>query len=194
MVVTGIKPAQWMMALGVGMAMVLGGCSAALGPNPISAMRSSKGVRPGGHTAIAVPETGMVIGASWGRMEPLREATHRSWNKMRVTYVNDAVKHNPVYMRDLDAGSHFAEGRAAVKQDVVSPVEIPWFYLNLTVTPVLMCIQPPLATVCTVPRGISPIYKGYLPPHGAIAPAATSGPFHWPYPVVHVSGAAMPQH
>ena len=78
-------------------------------------------------------------------------------------------------------------------QEAIGFGNIPWFYANLAITPVLTCLNPPWAQVCSVPRCISPIYQGYLPLHGVVAPAPESGRINWPYPVVHISGESAPK-
>ncbi len=92
----------------------------------------------------------------------------------------------------LDARHYFHGKKPVLGQVAIGLANIPWFYANLAITPVLMCIHPPLAQVSSVPRGISPIYQGYLPLHGAVAPVPAPGQIDWPYPVVHISGESMP--
>ena len=142
---------------------------------------------------LAVPGTGMVIGANWGRMTPMAEATHRTWPAMKSDYFTGVVKHNPIYLRDLDADSHFRNGNPTFDQETIGLCNIPWFYANLAITPILMCVKPPLAQVDSVPRHISPIYQGYLPLHGAVAPMPMPGRIDWPYPVVHIFGVSLPK-
>ncbi len=173
---------------------VLGGCSANQTPEPRTAMANGRdcGTRAG-HAPITVPDTELAIGANWGRMRPLTAAQHRPWPRMNVYYFSGVVKHNPVYLRDLDSHSHFRNHPPSFRQEAVGLGNIPWFYANLAITPVLMCLNPPWAQVYSVPRCITPIYEGYLPPQGVVAPVPESGRIDWPYPVVHISGESAPK-
>jgi hypothetical protein len=170
----------------------LGGCSTDKPPAAAAALNMHA---HGGHCevkAIMVPGTGMAIGANWGRMEPLLATAHRPWPAMQALYDAGVIKHNPVYLRDLDARQDFRGKNPSFGQEARGLSNIPWFYANLAITPVLMCIHPPLAEVCSVPGAVSPIYQGYLPLHGAVASVPAPGRIDWPYPVVHISGGSAP--
>ena len=187
-----VTKALWLALPGLFMAM-LNGCSANHPAAPQAAMniRRDKGNCPG--RALSVPGTDMTIGANWGRMTPMTEAIHRPWPAMKSDYFSGVAKHNPIYLRDLDAKSHFRDRNPTFCQEAIGLGNIPWFYANLAITPVLMCLNPPWTQVCSVPGHISPIYQGYLPLHGAVAPVPKPGRIDWPYPVVHIFGVAMPK-
>ena len=187
-----VTKALWLVLPGLFIA-ALNGCSTNHPGAPHAAMniRRDKGRCPG--RPLAVPGTDMTIGANWGRMPPMTEAIHRPWPAMKSDYFSGVVKHNPIYLRDLDAKSHYRDCNPTFCQEAIGLANIPWFYTNLAITPVLMCLNPPWTQVCSVPRHISPIYQGYLPLHGAVAPVPMTGRIDWPYPVVHISGVALPK-
>ncbi len=173
---------------------LISGCSSNQPAEPRAAMAGGRacGTRVG-QSRLAVPCTDAIIGANWGRMKPMAQAQHRPWAMMTVHYFSGVVKHNPVYLWDLDACGHFRNHPPSFRQEAIGLGNIPWFYANLAITPVLMCFNPPWAQVCSVPRCISPIYEGHLPLQGVVAPVPESGRIDWPYPVVHISGESAPQ-
>ena len=187
------KPALRLVLPGL-LVVLTGGCSTNQSTVPHAAMAAGvcRGTRTGQPLA-AIPSTELTIGANWGRMQPMAAAQHRPWPRMNAYYFSGVVKHNPVYLRDLDAQSHLRDQNPTLGQEAIGLGNIPWFYANLAITPVLLCLNPPWAQVCSVPRCISPIYQGYLPLHGAVAPAPESGRIDWRYPVVHISGQSAPK-
>ena len=172
---------------------LIGGCSATHpAADTQAALCTHRQAESCSRRPLTVPGTDMTIGANWGRMTAMAKSTRRSWPAMEVMYYSGAVKHNPIYMRDLDSHSHFHHGNVTATREAVGLANIPWFYANLIMTPVLMCVNPPWVQVVSVPRHISPIYQGYLPLHGALAPMPVPGLIDWPYPVVHISGESSP--
>jgi len=137
---------------------------------------------PAENQPIAVPDTGMVIEPDWGRPEGLNTTAERQWPEMDVTYVNGTVAHNPIYMHDLDEPLEYRDRPPTLTEQMVGLADIPWFYVNLGITPVLMCIQLPLMQVYSTGAAPESIYSGYLPANGYPAPAPQPGQLSQPQP------------
>jgi len=136
---------------------------------------------------IPVPDTGMVIEPDWGQPEGLNTTAARPWPAMNVTYVNGTVTHNPTYMHDLDEPLEYRDRPPTFTEEMIGFANVPWFYVNLGITPILMCFQPPLMQVYST--GVAPesIYSGYLPAPGYSAPVPEKGQVSQPQSSINAS-------
>ncbi len=181
------------MAVVIGAAMlnaVLGGCSLVDHPAGKSvaaakvATTSKHGQARRSTGLVVVPGTGMGIGATWGTLPVPACATHRPWPIMHAVYCAAPVRHNPVYMHDLDANSKFDDRPASWNAITINVLNIPWFYVNLAITPGLMVVHPPLQ-VCKSPLRVpQKAYNGMLPCGGHVMPKMVMGRTYWRYPRV----------
>jgi len=130
---------------------------------------------------MAVPGTGEIIPADWGRAEPLAEYRHRPWSKSQTSFNSGEVKRNPLYYTNAFDHPQYLEGPAAVGF-LENLAEYPWFYAETLAVPVLMVAQPPLIQKTTHNDGTDPNYHGYLPAIGEIVPAPLPGVIRWTYP------------
>ncbi|HVX86832.1 MAG TPA: hypothetical protein VH253_18765 [Phycisphaerae bacterium] len=133
--------------------------------------------------SIPVAGTGWRVQFWWGENLPMANYPHRDWPVSTTTYQAAQVKHNPTYywyFQDFVPGANRNVGTFA--GDYYSDLyEVPWFYVNTAILPVLMVIQEPFTQVTTERLGADPIYFGYLPP-GPIVPSPPPGEIKWEYP------------
>ena len=129
-----------------------------------------------------VPGTGWAIDDSWGQVLPLENYAHRAWPDEQTTYKAAVVKHKPVYYFDIENEIPIKTKGDWVGNGAGAAIEIPWFYANTALLPVLMVLEPPLLQRTTERLGKDPIYHGYLPEGGDIIPSPTPGEIKWDYP------------
>ncbi|NNM87101.1 MAG: hypothetical protein HKL95_01120 [Phycisphaerae bacterium] len=178
---------------------VLVGCSLANHPTgrSVEATKVAKTSRPaqarGGTGLLVVPGTNMGIGAHWGTLSVPAVAGRRPWPVMRAIYLTAPVRHNPVYMHDLDLGSKLYEQPASWHAVMASVLNIPWFYMNLAITPALMVVHPPLQVRKSPIRVREQVYNGKLPCGGPVVPKMVLGRIYWRYPRVQAL-TSVPTH
>lgn len=116
--------------------------------------------------ALRVPGTGMVVGRNWGTLPPVRVRNARSWQPMQAVFLSGRVRHNPVYMKDLDHNARFSGNAcgfwASSQRELVGVADIPWFYVNLAVCPIMMLERPPFTMETSAAANYRPIYHGQL--------------------------------
>ncbi len=113
---------------------------------------------------------------------PLENYPHRAWPDEQTTYKAAVVKHKPVYFFDIENEIPIKTKGDSVGNWAGAAIEIPWFYANAALLPVLMVLEPPLVQRTTERLGQDPIYFGYLPEGGDIIPSPTPGVIKWDYP------------
>jgi hypothetical protein len=136
---------------------------------------------------MSVPGTSMVLEPDWGVPTQQYTAAVRPLPVMNVTYVNGTVAHNPIYMHDLDEPLEYRDRPPTFGEEMVGLANIPWFYVNLGITPVLMCFELPLKQVYS--SGVAPegVYNGNLPATEYPAVAPEKGQLSWPQPKTNLS-------
>ena len=170
--------------------MALAGCSQANHPTGRSvgaakAAKASHLAQARRHTGLlVVPGTGMGIGADWGTLSVPAGSAHRPWPVMHAVYLTAPLRHNPVYMHDLDSSSQLYAQPASWRAVTMSLLNIPWFYVNLAITPALMVVHPPLQVRKSSLQVPQQVYKGMLPSGGPVVPKMVLGRIYWRYPRV----------
>ncbi len=178
---------------------VLVGCSLANHPTgrSVDATKVVKTSRPaearGCPGLLVVPGTGMGIGAHWGTLSLPACAGRRPWPVMHAVYLTAPVRHNPVYMHDLDSNSTLYAQPASWRAVTLSLLDIPWFYMNLAITPALMVVHPPLQVRISSRRVRQQVYNGKLPCGGPVVPKMVLGRIYWRYPRVRAL-TSVPTH
>ncbi len=136
-----------------------------------------------------VPGTGWSIDHSWGQVMPLNNYPHRAWPETKGTYENGDVKNNPVYYYTIQDHLNVPQNDGSVKADWTSEVyEVPWWYVNTAILPVLMVLEPPLAQRSTRLPSADPNYNGHLA-DGPIVPTPAPGELKWEYPFLLPDGS-----
>lgn len=151
---------------------------------PKKAAASRQSVSRAAAGRLVVPGTGLAIGATWGTLPAPAGATHRPWPAMHAKYQTAAVRCNPVYLHDLDSNTSFDNRPASWQATTISLLNIPWFCVNLAITPALMVAHPPFEQVTSSVGVAEPIYNGFLPRGGRVLPKMGTGYLYWPYPRV----------
>ena len=116
--------------------------------------------------ALTAPGTGMVVGRQWGTLPPVTVRNARPWQPMDAVFLGGAVRHNPVYMKDLDHDARFSGNAVAFcvtsRQELIGLADIPWFYINLAICPIMMLERPPLMMETSAAADSRPIYNGRI--------------------------------
>ncbi len=115
---------------------------------------------------LTVPGTGMVVGRDWGTLPPVTVHNAHQWQPIHAVFLDTAVRHNPVYMKDLDHNAKFS-GNASTfcvtsRQELIGLADIPWFYINLAVCPIMMLERPPFVMETSAAADYRPIYNGQI--------------------------------
>ncbi len=115
---------------------------------------------------LTVPGTDMVVGRHWGTLPPVTVRNARSWQPMQAVFLQGEVRHNPVYMKDLDHDARFSGNASGFcansRRELIGVADIPWFYVNLAVCPIMMLARPPFMMETSAPSDYRPIYYGQL--------------------------------
>jgi len=149
-------------------------------PNPGTVPMTGSTPMPGGDWSVDF---------SWGQGVVLQDYPHRPWAEVTATYEEGTVRHNPVYYYNIQEHLPVPQNTGTTKGDIISSAyEIPWFYLNTAVLPVLMVLEPPLAQRTTAHPSGDPNFRGHLPETGTVVPVPAPGSLHWEYPFLNADG------
>lgn len=136
------------------------------------------------------PDGDWAIDHSWGQGLTLDNVPHRAWPESTAYYKDALVKHNPVYYFNLQEHEKYApQNRGTLKGGWISNAfEVPWFFVNTAMLPVLMALEPPLAQRASIQSSNDPNFLAHLPTAGDTVPAPYAGTLKWDYPFLNPDG------
>jgi hypothetical protein len=136
--------------------------------------------------SIMAPDGDWPVDFSWGQGLVLENAPHRAWPETTAYYKDAIIYHNPVYYFNLQEHMDVAQDPGTCKGDWISTAyEVPWFYFNTAILPILMALEPPLAQRMTVRTSQDPNFLAHLPKEGPVVPAPYAGQLKWTYPFLN---------
>ncbi len=130
--------------------------------------------------AMVVPGTSYTVSRNWGTLPPVTVHNARNWPMMQASYLSGNVRHNPVYLKDIDHNAEYSGSAltpcSVAERELTGIADIPWFYINLAISPIMMLQRPPLSSEVSSSSNIPPIYNGRLSPVAAdaVVPAGPS--------------------
>lgn len=138
--------------------------------------------------ATPMPGGDFLVDHAWGQGLTLPEYPHRDWPATTALYETPHATHNPLFFTNVQEQLPVPQNDGTYRANVKSAfIEIPWFYVNSAVLPLLMVLECPMAKRHTDVITPDPIYNGYLPA-GPIVPAPTTGALRWEYPFLNSDG------